>query len=66
MWSQGLCFDRITLIERWSTLEEVIRYLNSIEPDRKMAVLLEQVSVMGSVPVGQKVYTPDRHYGKSV
>ena len=55
----SLTKNRVTRIERWSVLEEAIRYLNSKETTSKMEVLKEQVAALSVVPVGQILYNPD-------
>ena len=52
-----LTLNRQTLINRWSIIDEIIRFLNNKEPDNHMDVLMEQVSVMCTVPVGTKLYS---------
>ena len=41
----SLSKNRITKIDRWSALDEVLRYLHSRESDGKLTVLKEQIMV---------------------
>ena len=50
--------NHITIIDRWSTLEDV-RFLNCKECNNKMLVTKEQVEAMCSAPVGNKVNNPE-------
>jgi hypothetical protein len=51
--------NRVTSIDRWSTLDETIRFLHSKEPTSQVDVLKQQVAAMSCVPVGQTVYHPE-------
>ena len=55
----SLSKNRITIIDRWSTLEEAVRFLNCKECNNKMSVTKDQVEAMCSAPVGNKVYNPE-------
>ena len=49
--------NRIVLLDKWSRLEEAIRYLRNRELDRKEEVVLESVECMGAGSVGTKLYS---------
>ena len=51
--------NRVTIIDRWSNLDETVRFLNGKEIDAKTNVIEQHVSAMGCAPVGQKIYSPD-------
>ena len=51
--------NRITKIDRWSAIDEVLRYLHSRESDEKLTVLKEQIAAMSGAPVGKKLYSPE-------
>ena len=50
--------NRITKLDKWSKLEEVLRFLHSKKLDNKTMVL-EQFSAMSTTPVGKKLYNHD-------
>ena len=52
--------NRITLCNRWSTTEEALRFLNSLEIDEKKDVLMQQTDVMSrSNSIHEQKYTPE-------
>ena len=51
--------NRITKIDRWSAIDEVLRYLHSRESDEKLTDLKEQIAAMSRAPVGKKLYSPE-------
>ena len=46
-------------LDRWSKVNEVIRYLNCLEVDHKHQVLLKHLDSLGSVKVCMKMYDPE-------
>ena len=46
-------------LDRWSKVNEVIRYLNCLEVDHKHQVLLKHLDSLGSVKVGNKMDDPE-------
>ena len=55
----SLSQNRITTLNRWSILDEAIKYLSSLEQSRKSLVLSEYREAISSVTdVGSKVYSP--------
>ena len=51
--------NKIFRLDRWSKVNEVIRYLNCLEVDLKHQVLLKHLDSLGSVKVGMKMYDPE-------
>ena len=57
----SLSQNRITTLNRWSILDEAIKYLSFLEQSRKSLVLSECREAISSVTdVGSKVYSPAR------
>ena len=54
-----LAKNKIFRLDRWSKVNEVIRYLNCLEVDLKHQVLLKHLDSLGSVKVGMKMYDPE-------
>lgn len=52
----SLSKNRVTSITLWSIFEEVIRYLDSFEPDHKLNILQEHLQCMSANKVGEPVY----------
>ena len=46
-------------VHRWSTLEEVIRFLNFKELNNKMVVMMEQMAAMSATPACTINYDAD-------
>ena len=55
----SLSKNRITKLDKWSKLEEALRFLHSKKLDNKTMVLVEQFSAMSTTPVGKKLYNHD-------
>ena len=55
----SLSKNRINTVHRWSTLEEVIRFLNFKELNNKMVVMIEQMAAMSATHVCTKIYDAD-------
>ena len=55
----SLSKNRINTVHRWSTLEEVIRFLNFKELNNKMVVMIEQMAAMSATPACTKIYDAD-------
>ena len=55
----SLTANRITTVQRWSTLEEVLRFLtsSSVGEDKKIPVLDQQIDAMSASKVGEKIYS---------
>ena len=51
--------NKIFRLDRWSKVNEVIRYFNCLEVDHKHQVLLKHLDSLGSVKVGMKMYDPE-------
>ena len=52
--------NRITLCNRWSTIEEALRFLDSFEIDKKKDVLIQQIDAMSrSSSVHEQKDTPE-------
>ena len=51
--------NKIFRLDRWSKVNEVIRYLNCLEVDHKHQVLLKHLDSLGSVKVCMKMYDPE-------
>ena len=49
----------MTVIDSWSKVEEIIRYLNCMEVDTKKKVVMQQLSAMAPREVGVKLYSPE-------
>ena len=56
---KSLCTNKIVKLNRWSQLEEALRYLNSLELDQKKSVLLEQCVSLGTTKVGTLKYSSE-------
>ena len=54
----SLTKNRIHTVDSWSKLEEIIRYLNAMDIDKK-DVIQKQISVMSPKPVGTEIYGPE-------
>ena len=51
--------NSITLCNRWSTIEEALRFLDSFEADKKKDVLMQQTDAMSSSnSIHEQRYTP--------
>ena len=54
--------NKITLCNKWSTIEEAFRYLNFMEIDSKTNVLMQQIDVMSRINsniIGDQIYSPE-------
>ena len=52
--------NRMTLSNRWSTIEEALRFLDSFEIDEKKYVLIQQTDAMRcSNSIHEQKYTPE-------
>ena len=52
----SLTKNRVTKLDKWSRLEEALRFLNLRVCDRKQEVLQEQFQAMHVTPIGQKIF----------
>ena len=52
----SLVKNRVTELDRWSKLDEIVRFLSNMECDSKKQVIKQHVEVMGPVKVGTKLY----------
>ena len=55
----SLSKNRITKLDKWSKLEEALRFLNSRDLDNKMEVMQEHFSAMSPQCVGKPLYSQD-------
>ena len=55
----SLTKNRITILNSWFAIEEVIDHLIQHKKTKKFKVLYQQIQVMGPVKVGTKLYDPD-------
>ena len=55
----SLTKNRVSKLDKWSRLEEALRFLNLRETDHKQDVLREQLQAMHVTPIGQKVFSPE-------
>ena len=51
--------NRTTRVDKWSRIEEAIRFLRNSEMTKHEKVLNEQVESMNAHKVGEKIYSPD-------
>lgn len=55
----SLIKNKIYSCKTWSSLNEIIRYVKTREPDQKVEVLMNQLSVSGKKTVGISIYPPE-------
>ena len=53
----SLTKNRITDLDSWSKIDEVIRYLHFLELDHKKSLIQEELTAMGPVSVGKPIYS---------
>ena len=56
---ESLAKNRIKVINRYSILDEVIRFLKNVQENEKTRSLMQHVSAMGPKVVGDKLYSPE-------
>ena len=54
-----LLSNRGNLVNRWSLVEEAIRYLNLLEIIHEKEIMHQQILAMGLICVGEKKYKPE-------
>ena len=54
-----LASNKITKCETWSTINEILRYLNNFNISHKKKIVLEHLESMATRTVGKSVYTTD-------
>ena len=55
----SLSKNRITGFNRWSIIEEAIRYLHTLPMEKKKMVIKDQLEIMAPPKVGTKIYDED-------
>lgn len=51
--------NRITRVNKWSRIEEAVRFLRNSEMTQKKTILIQQVGCMNAHRVGEKKYPPE-------
>ena len=55
--ASSLARNRINTLEKWSALEENVRFLHCLEVDGKKQVIQQQLQAMGTKQVGKALYS---------
>ncbi|GFO37602.1 THAP domaincontaining protein 5like [acyrthosiphon pisum] [Plakobranchus ocellatus] len=59
VWIKSLSSNKIVKLNRWSQIQEALRYLNSLDLDHKQTVLLEQCVSLNTTRVGTLKYSTE-------